>query len=165
MTEAVAVKVRVGTITSSPGPIPHASAARCSPAVAEFTATASTPSPMNAANFCSNSRAVGPVVSHPDRNTAVTAAISSSPMAGRKHGMPAGAARTLCADDLVGTHEREDLRNAAFKGPGRFEPEPGPDLFERDAVVAFVDERLIGRDLGVGHLPLDELGDDAQSEV
>src|SRR6266481_4856864 len=87
MTEAVAVKVSVGTITSSPGPIPHASAARCSPAVAEFTATASTSPPRKVANFVSNSRALGPVVSHPDCNTDMAAVISSSPMAGLKHGM------------------------------------------------------------------------------
>ena len=43
--------------------------------------------------------------------------------------------------------------------------EPGPDLFERDAVVAFVRERVIGHDLGVGRLPVDELGDVAQSVV
>src|SRR5215470_13477360 len=97
MTDAVAVKVSVGTITSSPGPIPHASAARCSPAVAEFTATASTSPPMNAANFFSNSRALGPVVSQPDRNTDIAAAISCSPMAGLKHGMLAGVALGLGA--------------------------------------------------------------------
>src|SRR5882672_679381 len=93
MTDAVAVKVSVGTRTSSPGPIPHASAARCSPAVAEFTAIASTSPPTNAAKFVSNSRALGPVVSHPDCNTDTAAAISSSPMAGLKHGMLTGAAR------------------------------------------------------------------------
>jgi hypothetical protein len=35
----------------------------------------------------SNSRVLGPVVSHPDRNTDIAAAISSSPMAGLKQGM------------------------------------------------------------------------------
>src|SRR5258708_20175720 len=53
---------------------------------------------MKAASFCSNSRALGPVVSHPDRITAVTAAISSSPMEGRKHGIPTGVARFLSAN-------------------------------------------------------------------
>src|SRR5258705_11333010 len=106
MMEAVAVKVSVGTITSSPGPIPHASAARCSPAVAEFTATASTPSPMKAANFCSKSRALGPVVSHPDRSTAVAASISSSPMKGRKQGIGTGAGRALGADGSGTSRER-----------------------------------------------------------
>ena len=100
MTEADAVKVRVGTITSSPGPIPQASAARCRPAVAEFTAMASTSPPMKAANFCSNSRALGPVVSHPDRRTAVAAAISSSPMTGRKHGILSRVARVVGTTDF-----------------------------------------------------------------
>ncbi len=36
-TSTVAVKVSVGAITSSPGPMPSASSARCRPAVAEFT--------------------------------------------------------------------------------------------------------------------------------
>jgi len=45
---------------------------------------------MKAANFVSNSRALGPVVSQPDRNTEMAAAISSSPMAGLKHGMLTG---------------------------------------------------------------------------
>src|SRR6478735_8130456 len=112
MTEAVAVKVSVGTMTSSPGPIPHASAARCRPAVAEFTATASTPPPMKAANFCSNSRALGPVVSQPERNTAVAAAISSSPMTGRKHGIPAGA---LCVTGASGFDTRLE-RSRTFGG-------------------------------------------------
>jgi hypothetical protein len=66
---------------------------------------------MKAANFCSNSRALGPVVSHPDRNTAVAAAISSSPMAGRKQGMLAGATRALFATDF-------DIRIARLRRPG-----------------------------------------------
>ena len=102
MTEAVAVKVSVGTITSSPGPIPHASAARCKPAVAEFTAIASTSVAHESVRTSARiRRALGPVVSHPDRSTAVAAAISSSPMAGRKHGMLAGVARVAFATDLI----------------------------------------------------------------
>jgi hypothetical protein len=38
---------------------------------------------------------LGPVVSHPDRSTDVAAAISSSPMTGWKHGIPAGATLAL----------------------------------------------------------------------
>src|SRR6185312_3756580 len=137
MTEADAVNVSVGTITSSPGPMPHASAARCSPAVAEFTAIASTSLPMKAANFSSNSRALGPVVSHPDCSTAVAAAISASPMEGRKQGIPAGAARvtgTNCFDarrwrsrirsEVGGRCERKycmsrSLRGRSIDGAGR----------------------------------------------
>jgi hypothetical protein len=52
---------------------------------------------MNAANLCSNSRALGPVVSQPERNTAVAAAISSSPIDGLKHGIGAGATGVLGA--------------------------------------------------------------------
>ena len=36
---------------------------------------------------------------------------------------------------------------------------------KRDAVVAFVDERVVRNDLGVRHLPVDELGDLAQRVV
>ena len=37
---------------------------------------------MKAANFCSNSRALGPVVSHPERSVSTTALISSSSIEG-----------------------------------------------------------------------------------
>ena len=45
-TSAVAVNVRLGTITSSPLEIPNASNAKCKPDVAELTAIASTPNPI-----------------------------------------------------------------------------------------------------------------------
>src|SRR5216684_743427 len=142
MTEAVAVNVSVGTITSSPGPMPQASAARCSPAVAEFTATASTSPPMKAANFCSNSRALGPVVSHPDRSTAVAAAISSSPITGRKHGIPTGVACVLGANGF-------DTRRGRFGAPG--------DVSELCGRRYCMDCSLGGRSIdGVGgHDPID----------
>ncbi|MNI92812.1 hypothetical protein D3C73_1506600 [compost metagenome] len=74
-------------MTSSPSPTPMASSARCRPAVAEFTATASTPPPMKLANSCSKARALGPVVSQPDLMASVTAVISASPMSGSAKGM------------------------------------------------------------------------------
>src|SRR5215212_4938744 len=67
--------------------------------------------------------------------------------------------RQRIVTDFVRTHDRENLRNTALKGPGGFESEPRPYLFERDAVVAFIDERVIGRDLGVRDLLFDELGE------
>jgi hypothetical protein len=61
---------------------------------------------MKVANFCSNSRALGPVVSHPDRSTAVAAAISSSPMKGRKQGIGTGAECVLGAIGFETRRER-----------------------------------------------------------
>ena len=51
-------------MTSSPGPMPSASSARCNAAVAEFRAIAWR-APTFAANRSSNSFACGPVVSQP----------------------------------------------------------------------------------------------------
>src|SRR5215217_2739497 len=70
-------------MTSSPGPMPSASSARCRPAVAELTANACRPgSPRNAAKSDSKRFVFGPVVSHPERNVSTTSAISSSPISG-----------------------------------------------------------------------------------
>ena len=76
----------VGAITSSPGPMPIASSARCSPAVAELTATACTPPPRYAANSLSNALVSGPVVTQPERMARATASISASVMSGRAKG-------------------------------------------------------------------------------
>src|SRR2546422_3103130 len=81
MTFAVAGQVIVDVITSSPGPMPSATSARCSAAVPEArasTCSASRYSPMRR----SSSAARGPVVSQPERSVSATAAISSSPVAG-----------------------------------------------------------------------------------
>ena len=72
----VETHVSDGVITSSPGPIPRACNSTCMPAVAEDTATACR-QPVARANAASRSATRGPVVSHPDRNTPVTAAMSS----------------------------------------------------------------------------------------
>src|SRR5262245_21690486 len=81
ITLAVAGQVIGVVITSSPGPTPTASSARCSAAVPE--ATASTCSAWTySAKRRSSSAARGPVVSQPERRVSATASISSSPIAG-----------------------------------------------------------------------------------
>src|SRR5581483_11568083 len=81
ITLAVAGHVTGVVITSSPGPIPIATSARCIAAVPDETATACS-APTYSAKRCSSSAARGPVVSQPDRIASATAAISSSPTAG-----------------------------------------------------------------------------------
>src|SRR6186713_1754297 len=81
MTFAVAGQVIGDVITSSPGPTPTASSARCKAAVPEATASTCSAS-TNSAKRRSSSAAFGPVVSQPDRRVSATAAISSSPIAG-----------------------------------------------------------------------------------
>ena len=85
ITAAVAVKVIGVVITSSPGPTPTASSARCSAAVHELTAIACLAC-AQAANSCSNSRTFCPVVSHPERRQVSTPSISSSPINGAANG-------------------------------------------------------------------------------
>ena len=75
-----------GTTTSSPGPIPAATSARCSAAVHEETATA-WPAPIAAANACSNSATRGPCATQPEATAAAAAAASSSPSHGRITGI------------------------------------------------------------------------------
>ena len=85
------MNVCVVVMTSSPGPMPIASSARCSPAVAELTAMAcSDASPRNAAKSSSNRLAFGPVVTQPDFNVSTTSAISSSPISGSANGRNGG---------------------------------------------------------------------------
>ena len=83
-TSAVAVNVRVGTMTSSPGPMPKASRTRCIPPVLDATATAPTSPPTNSANSRSNDATCGPVVSQPLRRTEATELMSSSSSSSRK---------------------------------------------------------------------------------
>src|SRR5262245_26021140 len=81
ITLAVAGHVIGVVITSSPGPTPSATSDRCSAAVPEASAsTCSAPrySCMRSSSFA----AFGPLVSQPERRVSVTAAISSSPIAG-----------------------------------------------------------------------------------
>ena len=89
MQAAVAVKVSVEAKTASPGPMPHASAARWRPAVAQdFDCHG-----LNAVAHQGKQVAVqtrgtsGPVVSHPDLSTETAASTSRSPIDGRKKGM------------------------------------------------------------------------------
>src|SRR5690348_10136490 len=81
ITFTVAGHVSEVVITSSPGPIPRATSARCSAAVPEATASACS-APTYSANRRSSSAARGPVVSQPERIVSATAATSSSPTAG-----------------------------------------------------------------------------------
>src|SRR3954466_13397862 len=81
ITFAVAGQVTEVVITSSPGPIPSATSARCMAAVPDATASACS-APAYSAKRRSSSAARGPVVSQPERMASVTAAPSSSPTAG-----------------------------------------------------------------------------------
>src|SRR5919198_5722556 len=78
MALAVATKVSDGQMTVSPGPAPSARCARCSAAVQLVTAKACL-TPTIAANCRSNSAVTGPMESHFERRTSITARISSSP--------------------------------------------------------------------------------------
>src|SRR5438094_1720209 len=81
MTFAVAGQVIGLVTTSSPGPTPSATSARCSAAVPDARASTCSAS-RYAAMRRSSSADRGPVVSQPDRSVSATAAISSSPIAG-----------------------------------------------------------------------------------
>src|SRR5580765_1217569 len=81
ITFAVAGQVIGDVITSSPGPIPRATSARCSAAVPEARASTCSASRYSAMRS-SSLAALGPVVSQPERRVSATAAISSSPIAG-----------------------------------------------------------------------------------
>src|SRR5438128_2342780 len=59
--------------------------ARCSPAVAEFSATACAP-PKYSAHTCSKRWTFGPVVIQPERSESTTSAISSSSIVGCEKG-------------------------------------------------------------------------------
>ena len=80
-TFAVAGHVIGDVITSSPGPTPSATSARCIAAVPDATASTCSASSTSAARR-SSSAVFGPVVSQPERSVSATAAISSSPIAG-----------------------------------------------------------------------------------
>src|SRR5450759_456100 len=74
----VATKVKDGTITSSPALIPNTQWAICNAAVAFDTANACFTTRCSANSF-SNCWVTGPIESHLDFNTLVTASISLSP--------------------------------------------------------------------------------------
>src|SRR5262245_737944 len=77
MALAVATKVSDGQMTVAPGLAPSARCARCRAAVQLVTAKAYL-TPTMAANCRSNSAVTGPIESHLERSTSVTAWISSS---------------------------------------------------------------------------------------
>src|SRR3954454_12054922 len=81
MTFAVAGQVIGVVITSSPGPTPSATSDRWSAAVPEASASTCSASRKSFMRS-SNKAALGPLVSQPERSVSVTAAISSSPIAG-----------------------------------------------------------------------------------
>ncbi len=84
----VAMNDSDGTTTSSPGPTPASTSARCSPVVQLETATPSAARTL-AANADSNAATRGPWATHPLRNTSVTALTSASPSTGRMIGIGA----------------------------------------------------------------------------
>ena len=61
--------------------------------------------------------------------------------------------------DLIGAHGRNDLGDAALERPSGLEAEPCTELFEGDVVATFVDERVVGNDLGFWDLLVNEFGD------
>ncbi len=75
---AVAMNENDGTMTSSPGPIPHATNARCSAVVQELTATPSR-APTRAANFSSKLATRGPCATQPESTACAAASASASP--------------------------------------------------------------------------------------
>src|SRR5436305_1034727 len=70
-----------GTTTSSPGPIPSTTIARCSPVVHEETATPCR-APTVDATAASNSATRGPCATQPDATAAAAASDSSEPKKG-----------------------------------------------------------------------------------
>jgi hypothetical protein len=78
---AVAMNDSEGTITSSPGPTPTASMARCRPVVQELTAMPCA-APTRAANVSSNVATRGPCATQPERTASAAACASSSPSNG-----------------------------------------------------------------------------------
>src|SRR5207244_3058958 len=76
-------------MTSSPGPTPTASRARCS-AVVQLETAQACGAPTKAANSSSNAATCGPCVTQPDRIASRAAAASSSPRLGRAIGIIAG---------------------------------------------------------------------------
>ncbi len=81
----VAIYVRQGTITSSPGPIPIALRATSSAAVPVDTATALR-TPTYFASSVSSAFTFGPMLIHPDRSESNTSLISPSSIDGRAQG-------------------------------------------------------------------------------
>src|SRR5438067_12626426 len=75
-----------GQITSSPGPTPLATSARCSAVVHDVVATPYA-TPMRAATSVSNSATFGPWLTQPLLRTPATARASSSPNSGRVNGI------------------------------------------------------------------------------
>ena len=86
---AEAMNVNDGQITSSPGPTPAATSARCS-AVVQFETTIAWRAPVYAASASSNSCTRRPWVSQPERTASAAAAASSSPTTGFVIGMRTG---------------------------------------------------------------------------
>src|SRR5438876_3349993 len=105
ITFAVAGQVIGVVITSSPGPIPSASSARCIAAVPEATAITYSAS-RNSLSRRSSSAVFGPVVNHPERSVSATAAISSSPIAGGWKPSNSVLGKCFCVDiDRVEAYE------------------------------------------------------------
>src|SRR5678815_2318516 len=86
MAFAVAMKEWLTVTTSSPGPTPSASSARCN-AVVQLETAHACDAPTASANSCSNAATSGPCVTHPDKMARRAAAASCSSIHGRATGM------------------------------------------------------------------------------
>src|SRR5680860_51878 len=85
---------REGTMTSSPGPIPARTSARCNAVVHDERATPCG-APTRSAKAFSNSATRGPWATQPDVTVSAAAAASSGPSHGRTTGLRAVSAGTL----------------------------------------------------------------------
>ena len=117
-TFAVAGNVYAGTITSSPGPIPSASAARCSAAVPDDTATACSTSHARATS-ASSSATFGPIVSCPVPSTSATSASSSAPTSGQARRIRASVPCTTRSSSPALRRGRRAPRSRAARAPSR----------------------------------------------
>ena len=107
--------------TSSPGPMPMASRARCMSAVPLVAAMACF-APVRAATMSSSSATLGPVVIQPLRSTSATAAMSSSVMDGRQNGRKVARITGLYPDMGVWRLEADSVLVAKFGHVHRLSP-------------------------------------------
>src|SRR5689334_4384097 len=105
-----------GTITSSPGPMPSTTIARCKPVVHDDTATPWR-APTTAATAVSNSATRGPCATQPD----ATAAAAGTDSSGRRNGFITGIMRVVSS---------RFTRGCAFRPPPL--DEAAEALFEAD---------------------------------
>src|SRR5690606_27066054 len=121
-TFAVAAKVSVGTITSSPGPTPSATSATWRPAVQEVSISEVPPgAPTYSPKARSNSLVRGPVVIQSDRRAATTSSISSGPIDGGENGRKVSRGMALLyrlSSALRAEGPRPSMRKSRSPGKG-----------------------------------------------